>query len=420
MKMKTKLVGIIATIMGFIMLALFFLSVTPVIKSVEPKDSLIRTVQVEQITNGEQVVNLISKFDYYETSYDDTSIYFEGILPVKISNADNISSGNDTLDKKFKTRYNYTTNEFIVEVSLLDNGIVTESWEKVATPHYDEELDEGYLELDGERVYISECFDDTVIDNCVAGTIIAGAGCVAAVAAVIIIVATPPSTYQEIGYKIEQVVETVVEKIKSFWGWLKRWVKRIFTRTRTVVKETVTTVYAPSISINGVKCDTVAKTKAEIIALPRGEQYSETPIYYLAYASGLALDGETKDTSLESDGLFIGPQITYEQAVAIMTQPNYTEVERDNVKFRYVNSVYTYWQYDIINLMNEPTVGFNSDTPCNRPERHNGGLLHYHPMAKYFVNVPFIDKKKNKEYTKKYRPHAFFMEPNVTYIPGVS
>ena len=411
--MKTKkmhIVGVIAAIMGFIMLALFFISVSPVIKSVEPNNSLIRTMQVEQITNGEQIENLISKFDYYDTSYDDTSIYFEGVMAVAVNNSDNISSANDTLDKKFKTRYDYTTNEFFVEVSLFDEGVLVDSWEKVATPNYDEELDEGYLELDGEKVYISECFDDSVIDNCFAPAAAAvgvGAVCVFAVAAVVIM-AVPTSAYEEIGYKIEQIVETVVEAVKSFWSWLKRWVKKTF--TRTVVTETTTTVHVPTMIIDGVKFEARAKSKAEVKALPRTDAEG-MPIYYLAYASGIPNQKNVEDTSLKEGEIFIGNPLTLEQAISVLTTPEVTVVEvTKELKFSYVPSIFSYYESDIIDVMD--FVGYHEMTPRNKPEWDcNGvvfGMPHYHPVETYNLQVE-VSKG-----TKTYRHHAFFMEFNVS------
>lgn len=153
--------------------------------------------------------------------------------------------------------------------------------------------------------------------------------------------------------------------------------------------------------------------------MPHEKEYSDSPNYYLAFASGLAEDGETKDTSLDCDGLFIGPKITYEEAKSIMIEPTYTQVKANNVIYSYVVSVYTYWQSDIVALMSDPLVGYSTSTSFYHPERHNGGLPHYHPMDKYFVAVPFKDVKTGKKYTKNYRPHAFYMFNNVTSVTGI-
>ncbi len=58
--------------------------------------------------------------------------------------------------------------------------------------------------------------------------------------------------------------------------------------------------------------------------------------------------------------------------------------------------------------MNNTLIGFSSSTPITKPELHNGGLWYYHSKDNYFVDVPV------KKGTKKYRPHAFFYNLDVS------
>ena len=117
---------------------------------------------------------------------------------------------------------------------------------------------------------------------------------------------------------------------------------------------------------------------------------------------------------LPDGGMYISGEITFEQAVAVMTSKVVVELQRDGIIYSFIPSVYSYYESDIISVMDVYTVGYHETTPKLKPEQHclgNGstGFFHYHPMSCHDLQV-----KKGKG-TKTYRHHAFFMIPDMSY-----
>lgn len=223
--------------------------------SQEELSANVRNVIATQSTYEDCINEFIEKFDDYKIDSDDNSILFEGILGVDISAIDVIAiSGDETAERRIKTKYNLESNEFYVEIQTIQGGEILENITKSATPLYDGEREEGYLELEGERYYLSECIDNSSIDNC--SMTVASVGAVVAMALAVTIVVTPPTVHQQILQSTKRVVETVVQAVRSFWGWFTRWVKRVFTRTRVETVTTVITTYTPTIEIDGAKIET--------------------------------------------------------------------------------------------------------------------------------------------------------------------
>lgn len=181
-------------------------------------------------------------------------------------------------------------------------------------------------------------------------------------------------------------------------------------RTKDNAGNIVKTIPAPAITIDGIRYDTKVKTKSEIKALPRVRDY--IPIYYLAFASGVSETNGIVDTSLPDGGLFIGSEISFSQAIEVLTTNVVSEVVRDGTTFTYIPSVYAYNESNILSVMD--IVSYHSQTPRNNPEWHfigNSsvtGFPHYHPNEIYDISV----KKGNG--TKSYRHHAFFLNFDVT------
>lgn len=139
-----------------------------------------RTVALKQMTYEEQVNYLIDKFDEYSISSNEYNLEFEGVLPVSLLDTDHTSDIQEETNKVIKTNYDITTNEFFVNVEVYQDNILIESWNEIVTPLYDEEKDEGYIEYEGERFYLSESLTSDVIDDCVVATATASAALLAA------------------------------------------------------------------------------------------------------------------------------------------------------------------------------------------------------------------------------------------------
>ena len=183
----------------------------------------------------------------------------------------------EQIEKKFSTNYNYLTNEFILEVKIYQDGILIDSLSQEANPLYDAEKDEGYIEFEGERIYLADCLDIDVLNDCVAFADDIAIGALVASALLITVVVTSPSVQQTITTTVTQVVETVVSAVKSFWSWLTSWITKTF--TRTVTTTTTVTTYTPTLTISNVKYETKTVTFTDLKSYPVGK-------YYLCFVSG--------------------------------------------------------------------------------------------------------------------------------------
>ena len=210
------------------------------------------------------------------------------------------------------------------------------------------------------------------------------------------------------------IVVIVYHVLKWFFSWISG--TRISYRNVEKVVEETRVVTTPAIMINGFRYETVAKTKEEIETLVKTKTKTaddkEEYVYYLAFSAGIAYDGVSSDNTIEPNGLYIGPEISFEQACGILTSQIYTTCEHDGISFSYIPSIYSYWEYGVLDVLNQPNVGYHPNTLYGCPESHNGGLYHYHPFECYYVAIPFL--KNGREVSKNYRPHAFFIGHNVS------
>ena len=401
-------------ILSLFMFILFFaFSINFTSMNHEYADETIRTIENVSIDNETKIVNLVNEFLEVNYSLEGNELLFDGSLKWSKDDLNNYvfsSSNIDNLEKKVSTKYDFETNEFVMNIGYYDGNLLIDEISGVATPYYDELEDEGYIIFEDEKYLISEYLDIDNVDECIAIVDDLAIGAVVALAFAITIVATSPSVNQAISTAIQTVVETVVETVKSFFGWFASWIKRVFTRTTTKTVTIITTTYSPSLSIDGVKYNTKAVSKAEL----EKETSKNSNSYYLAFASGISKTKEIYDGSLDSDGLFLGPKITKEAAIAILINPTYVTSYYDGYEFSYVASVFSYYQSNVTELLNEPYVGYSSSTPITKPERHEGGLFHYHPGDEYFVYVPYNTSAKGSNSTKAFRPHAFFLNLDIT------
>ena len=397
----------------FLFVLFFSISINLTSMNHNQVDESIRTIENVNIDNETKIINLVDEFLEANYSLEGNELSFDGSLKWSKDDLNNYvfsSLDVDNLEKKVSTKYNFATNEFIMNIEYYDGNLLIDEISGVATPYYDELEDEGYIIFEDEKYLISEYLDIDNVDECIAIVDDLTIGAVVAVAFAITIVATSPSVNQAISTAIQTVVETVVEAVKSFFGWFASWIKRVFTRTTTKTVTIVTTTYSPSLSIDGVKYNTKAVSKAEL----EKETSKNSNSYYLAFASGISKTKEIHDGSLDSDGLFLGPKVTKESAIAILINPTYVTSYYDGNEFSYVASIFSYYQSNITELLNEPYVGYSSSTPITKPERHDGGLYHYHPGDEYYVYVPYNTSVKGSNSTKAFRPHAFFLNLDIT------
>lgn len=368
-----KLIRIVAVILCCVLVC----GCTPANNSVNAEQELsanTRSVAVAATTYEDQINYIIDKFDTYTTDSDEVSVSFEGSLTTGLSSVDFVADTDINTEKKVKARYNYETNEFYVEIQLLRDGVIVETVEQSATPLYDEELDEGYLEIDGERYYFSECFDADNIDDCaVAITASAGVAAIGILAICAITIAvTPPSVHQQFIQNVQQLKVTFTENIKSFFGWFTRWVKKTVTRIITKTTTTVVTNYTPAIEINGKRVETKVVTVAELKKYPSGR-------FYLCFVN--------------NEQIYISPMITEETAIAILLSG--TVVKDKNTGKDMLASTYTLLQNDAYRVA--VAAGLSERTPnYTRFEGGHGGK-HYHCGPKRVVNG------------EEHYPHSFFI-----------
>jgi hypothetical protein len=345
-----------------------------------------RQIDVEQMTYGEKVETLINQFNSYEAKNTATTISFDGDMFASVGEIlgfDSLSNLEDEVVKKFATTYDYETNTFYMNVSYYSGDILLESVEAEVEPMHDEARDDGYIEYEGQRFYFSESFDVDTLNECIAGVddlVVVGVGAVIVCGILITMAVTPPSVHQEIIRNITYVVETVVQAVKSFWGWFTRWVTQIFTRTKAVESTTIITTKTPTLQINGSKIETKAITKEAAMALPK-------TAYYLAFAD-------------PTNNLFYVSIVNIQKsiAIAIMAAPMVTPCIA-NTSYTMVASVYTIYETSAIHIMDQ--VGYNARTPKYSPEEEKG-FFHYHSVATIIV--------KSSKYPNgsPHSPHMFF------------
>ena len=365
----------------------------------------IRHIEVDEIDTlayNERAYKELQKFEEYEISSigeNDEKLLFTGkrFFSVReLSSLDFVNSSD--CDEDVLVSYNLEcdreTTSVKAEIAYEQNDkILEEEQLNITNIEYNELTEEALIYFDdGSCIDTADLYGENV--NNWEILILATTAAVAVVVSWVVVIVL--------------VAVVVYYVLRWLFSWGKKSILKYQYQQRKVKQSTY--YYSPAITINGTRFDTSSKTKAEIETLSKTQDGNKK--YYLAFATGIAYDGFSKDTSLEPDGLFIGPEIGYEVASMIMTAPIYTKVERNGVIFSYVASIYSYNESAIIGVLNQPHIGFSSSTPITHPEIHNGGLFHYHPADKFNVSVPFL--KNGKEVTKRYRPHAFFLNPDVS------
>ena len=362
MKTKSKiLMSIVAIILSTVLL---FIAVSALFNSKTTPDVELnaRTVKVEQLTYGEHIESLVDQFDSYTTDNTENSISFNGTIISSLSELygiNNLSENSEKIEKKISTNYNYLTNEFVLEVNIYQDGILIDSLSQEADPLYDSEKDEGYIEYEGERIYLSDCLDIDVLNDCVAVVDDIAIGALVASALLITIVVTSPSVQQTITTTVTQVVETVVSAVKSFWRWLTRWVTKTF--TRTVTTTTTVTTYTPTLTISNVKYETKKVTLTELKKYPVGK-------YCLCFVSG---------------GIIYISVSTISDVIATSILMSAIVVNDKNTGKKMIASTFTQLESDAYRVA--LAAGLNSRTPLGSPD-FDHGAWHYHSRAEAYYD----------------------------------
>lgn len=376
MKTKTK---ILKYLLAFILGVLFIFQGTIIIFPHEVEfnktNALVRSVPISYTSYEEQVNILINSFSDYSSYNNSCGIQFEGSLPINLLNEDSIADSNKNYEKKIKTNYDFTTNLFWVEISVYEETVMIDSWQETVEPLYDKEKDEGYIEIDNERFYLSECFKSDTLDNCFVPAIAIGAvGVVAASALAVTILVASPTIRQEICQTVTTVVETVVQSVRTFFGWFCRWIKQTFTRTHTVTTPSVVTKYTPTLIINGINIETEEVT---INDLYREDKYPKGN-YYLCFVSKKIYVSVLPIKDYEAKEILkSGTIVTDENSGSQMLASTYTRCKDDAYRIAVA-------------------AGLNSRTPYSKPEFEHGAY-HYHSS---------IEKEINGEI---HSPHSFFL-----------
>lgn len=398
MNTRSLYTRIIAIFVSVVMLVAVVLGVLPKIKL--DGTVKVRNISINQESNlshEEKAAKKLEVFNQYEISiadYNDDILKFCGdrtMFASEFSECEFVCMSNEEIDIDYDIECNRATTEIAATITYSqDDNEINQENIHVNQVIYDEETQSTYIYFDdGMVVNSSELLnDDNYLDNCVVG---------AATAAITV-------TFVEVVVVV--LVAVVVYKVLS---WFFPWLAKKITSWRYEQKTTYkpTTIALPALNIDGVRYETKAKTKAEVESLPRKVD-GELAIYYLAFASGIANNSGITDTFVPAGGLYIGDKISYEQAVEVMKSSVVTEVTRDNVTYSFIPSIYSYYESDIINVMNE--VGYHTDTPILYPEWHSVGdgdvlgVPHYHPSERYDLQV------NRGNGTKTYRHHAFFTQ----------
>lgn len=399
--MKTiKKVGFIAIILAFVMLMFSLFNGTPVAREVK-----VRTIDanaVASLSYNEKAQQELDKFDEYEIyeHQNDGIIKFVGTRSYaagEFTDCDYVDLNDEDVSVTYDLACDTNTSEVGIEITYEQDGeVINKDYLNISKIEYQEDKECAIIYFeDGTVVNSNDYLGDEALDNCM--VIAAAAGTITVLAPVVVFVL------------VAVIVLCVV-------CWLFPWIQSSVTNYRyerqtTYKKET----YAiPAITINGVRYEAKPKTKAEVKALPRKKSGSDPAVYYLAFASGISHKKDVKDTVLTEGGLYIANKITYAEAIEVMTTSEVAKVTRDGVTYSFIPSIYSYYETDVLAVMDDIRVGYHEDTPRMYPEWHIigegtvNGLPHYHPQKKYDLQ---IEKEKG---TKIYRHHAFFTVFNLS------
>ena len=234
----------------------------------------VRTIETANFSYAQQANLMLEKFNSYDADVQDSGISFNGEMNASMSELlgiEFLADKKGDVKKKFKTWYDFETGLLKLSISFYDeNGFIEEICE-TAEPVIDEELDDAYIEYEGEKIYFSEVFDKDSMDNCSAtvavvagGGITAGAvvvgGAVIVGALVISIVAADPTiltnTVTTVSTTVVKVVETIKSSTKRFFRWFTTWITRVILRPVTTTTTTTVTIKTPAITINNKRIET--------------------------------------------------------------------------------------------------------------------------------------------------------------------
>lgn len=395
MRTRTKIV-VVALAMALVMLFVGLFNGIPK----TTREVCIRDVNLDEVgtlsyeDKAIQEMESFNNYDFKVSEEDEDILLFNGnrtYSTSEFSDCDFVNLDDSDVDVEYSLKCNKKTTEISGSISYKqDNEIINQDEVNIVKVEYDEVDGSAniYFE-DGSVVNSLDLLDGETVDDCSFAAAAAGIGTVLVKVVVVVL-----------------VVVVVIKVLSWFFPWLSRKIEQRRYEQRTQYQ--TTTVLTPALIIDGIRFETKVKSKAEVEALPRYNPNNE-PIYYLAFTSGISSVNGKTDTVISNDGLYIGGELTFEQAIEALTTDKVTEVERDDVTYTYIPSVYTYYESDIMKVMNE--VGYHSETPAYKPEWECNsvkGLPHYHPSDIYDLQV-----KKGKG-TKTYRHHAFFINFDMT------
>ena len=397
--MKTiKKLSIAAIVLAVFMLVVFTLGGKPIISKAN-----VRTIDTDAIATlsydekAQQELDKFDEYEVYEHQEKNGVIKFVGTRSYaaeEFSDCDYVAMTDEEVNVTYDLSCDTNTTSVSMEITYEQKDeVLNVDYVNISKIEYQEDSESAIIYFeDGTVVNSKDYLGDETLDNCVV-IAAAAAGTMTVLLQVVVVV----------------LVAVVVYFVLS---WLFPWIKRAITNYRYENRTTYqSTTYAiPAIAIDGIRYEAKAKSKAEVQALPRKNKDNDPPIYYLAFASGISNRNGITDTVIPAGGLYISNQITYEQAIGVMTTSQVATVVRDGVTYSFIPSIYTYYESDILDVMD--MIGYHTDTPRLKPEWHlieNGsvnGLPHYHPANIYDLQV----NKGNG--TKTFRHHAFFWEFN--------
>ena len=407
---------VLTVMLGVFMFFSFFVGAMPIIKK-ERNLNLIQAfadeTETDETTSEELKIGAVLRsFDEYEVFEDEEDsdlIHFIGKRTIQPEERDSIegldmASENSDIVIDYDISCYLSSTEVYVSMSYIqDENVLVEDELYITDIDYDEDTGVGYLFFEnGNCLSTEDIFNSSaseVVNHFQRSVTIA-----AAVASSIVVVSTII------------VYVCVVVVIRLFFGWIRSWVrgtKLSYSYVPKVVEQT--TIYQrPSFLLNKIRYELEPKDRDELEQLPK-KTIKNHPIYYVACSAGISYEGENSDTTVEANGLYIGPAIDEYTAYVVLTTPTVMTAEQDGNRFSYVLSIYSEYETDIIEVVS--ATGFSSSTPRQHPERHSNsygyGLYHYHPADCYTVAVPIL--KNGQEVFQNYRPHAFFLINNESY-----
>jgi len=247
------------------------------ITSFLPKNQelVVRDINVDEIgtlSYEEKTKQILSSFDNYNVSSDESKITFEGEIDMSsfdLTGFQFLSTSATNTTKKYMTKFDVETEKIYVTTQYLQEECVVFEETIEATPYYDEENNDYFIDMpSGEKISISETLLCDNLDECLTAEIV-GTGVVVAFVAFAILVNDPT-----VIKNVTTVITQVITWVRSFFSWFFS----LFTQKTTYQTSTVVTyVSTPSVTIQGTKYQTKELTKSNTDCLVQG-------CYYLCFA----------------------------------------------------------------------------------------------------------------------------------------